>query len=180
MAFSKVAIIHFGSHRINRNAIYIPADISNWNVAIPPDEKGYGDGGFFPYGIDGMIKGSTLFLFVFVAFDLMTLNDISPNGPITKGQVETFNKVIPISIITVNSMIFVCLFGVAVTLTLIQPYYLLVCIEPSPITFGIKIHRLLLPFQNNQQPFPDAFNNIGWHWMSYLILVCGLISLFGW
>lgn len=94
---------------------------------------------FFPFGLNGVFKGATILLFSFIAFDAMVLssNDRNAAGNFNepsnvngkrcaKTIIENFHKTLPSSIISINGILLVCLFGVAVALTLIQPYYLLV------------------------------------------------------
>lgn len=98
--------------------------------------------GFFPFGLGGMWKGAAILLFSFIAFDTMVL---SSNGRMAVGNfnepsnlngkrnaktiIENFHKTLPSSIISINGMLLICLFGVAVALTLIRPNYLLVSLH---------------------------------------------------
>lgn len=152
------------------------ANISNWNIipdligknnltsttshgaiaASDTPAESVDNKGFFPFGIDGMFKGTAIILFAFIAFDAMVLsandrntagsfND-SPNAKnnnnskqqqqkqrrakknksLPKTLIENFQKTLPASILSVNGMLFICMFGVSVALTLITPHYLLV------------------------------------------------------
>lgn len=95
--------------------------------------------GFFPFGLSGMWNGAAILLFSFIAFDAMVFssNDRTAAGDFNepsnlngkrnaKTIIGNFQKTLPSSINSINGMLLICLFGVAVALTLIRPYYLLV------------------------------------------------------
>lgn len=86
-----------------------------------------GTGGFFTFGIEGMLHGAAIFAFLFVAFDAMVSSN-TEHDPEEKHQyINSFKKTVPASVMTVNGLAFVCLLGITVALTLIQPYFFLVC-----------------------------------------------------
>lgn len=109
--------------------MWFSANISNWTARLPPivgnqtvPEYG-GSGGFIPFGLEGILHGAAIFTFLFVGFDAMVL------GPDHNGKdkyIYSFKKTIPASVISINGLSFVCLLGVSVALTVIQPYFILV------------------------------------------------------
>lgn len=111
----------------------ITANISNWTAKLPNQTQSEdavivaGAGGFFAFGIEGMMHGAAIFAFLFVAFDAMVSSN-TENDPEEKHQyIDSFKKTVPSSVMTINGLAFVCLLGITVALTLIQPYFLLVC-----------------------------------------------------
>lgn len=96
-----------------------------------------GTGGFFAFGINGMFKGVVTILFMFIAFDVMIMsrwmklfwlphrqNDIAQTSTI-----EHFNRTITTAILSINTAIFICLLGMTLVLTTVQPVYALVSLE---------------------------------------------------
>lgn len=116
---------------------------------------------FFPFGLNGMWKGATILLFSFIAFDAMVyssngrnavgnnfnFNESSSSSPTKttkvngngKTVIQNFHKTLPSSILSINGILLVCLFGVAVALTLIRPYYLLVSLIHIFLYFHVTI-----------------------------------------
>ncbi|XP_077535171.1 cationic amino acid transporter 3-like isoform X2 [Haemaphysalis longicornis] len=103
------------------------ADITNWRLK-PQDIPGehHGKGGFFPYGIGGMLNGAASCFYAFVGFDCIA----------TMGEeVRNPRRAIPVGIVLSLGIVFLAYFGVSIIETLLWPYYDQNVSAPLPFVF---------------------------------------------
>ncbi|XP_018320308.1 high affinity cationic amino acid transporter 1 [Agrilus planipennis] len=104
----------------------IKANPENWKVASNTSDPSIENGGFFPFGIEGMIKGAATCFYGFVGFDCIAT---------TGEEVKNPQKAIPIAIISSLAIIFLAYFGTATVITMMVPYYLQDINAPIPHAF---------------------------------------------
>ncbi|QQP56175.1 GK20579 [Caligus rogercresseyi] len=95
------------------------ADLSNWSIPKEslPDHK-FGEGGFFPYGVSGMLAGAATCFYGFVGFDAIATSGEEARDP---------GRSIP----------FISYFGISSIITLVAPYYLQDSNAPLPHIFNL-------------------------------------------
>lgn len=89
------------------------ADPNNWSLAADAD-SGAGDGGFFPFGVSGMIKGAATCFYAFIGFDAIAT---------TGEEVKNAQRAIPIAILVSLLVCFLCYFSSATVVTMMVPFY---------------------------------------------------------
>lgn len=107
------------------------ANISNWN----PKDAVPNASGFFAYGADGVLRGILLVLFIFIAFDIMMMSPsvdfiglpMRSTTPQPHRKIQYFGQTIERTIFLINTILCLCLIGMALALTIVQPIQLMVC-----------------------------------------------------
>jgi len=119
----------------------LKADINNWMIDTVPnmswiDHKGKnqscgtsdrcGEGGFLPYGFEGVMKGAAKCFYAYIGFDAICS---------TGEEVKNPKRNIPLSIVTTLLVVSTCYCVSSVVLTLMIPFYLIDPDIPIPQAF---------------------------------------------
>lgn len=116
-------VIVTGAFKLNASNWSIPAD------QVPAHEvpgETYGEGGFAPYGIAGIVKGAAICFYGFIGFDCIATASEEAKNP---------KRSIPLSIIISLTVVFVAYFLISTVLTMMLPYYAQDAEAPLPHVF---------------------------------------------
>lgn len=121
---------------------------------VNENSQGLRTGGFYTFDIDGVFKGVVIILFMFIPFDAMIMSQWAKSvlskkhedvGNAKRTHIEHFSKTIAYAIQSINTVIFLCLLGMAFALTTIQPVHSLVSFDTlNSFHFTILLWMLLL------------------------------------
>lgn len=90
------------------------ADFENWKVPVSEVPDGYGQGGFAPYGVMGIIKGAAMCFYGFIGFDCIATAGEEAKNP---------RRAMPIAIVGSLFVVFLAYFGISTVITMMLPYY---------------------------------------------------------
>ena len=134
----------------------------------PDDFNWCGEGGFFPFGIDGVVSGAATAFYGFVGFELfnflsLQFHNIRFDVIATMGE-EVINpqRAMPIAIILSLSIIFLAYFGLSAVVTLVLPYFLQVFVASHHLSTDLALSRMLrLPFLSSLSTLAGT-GQLGW------------------
>ena len=122
-----------------------------------------GDGGFFPFGVDGIVSGAATafygfvgwesFLLIFLYILLFRFDVIATMGE----EVINPQRAMPIAIILSLSIIFLAYFGLSAVVTLVLPYFLQVI---KVLCFWLPSCSIVIPTCRTHRPPSPSYLNM--------------------
>lgn len=103
------------------------ADTSNWSIPMELVPSGRGEGGFFPYGVWGTLKGAVVCFYGFVGFDIVNAGGEEVKNP---------QRAIPTALLSVLLVVFASYAALSIVVTMMVPYYELSSIVAIPMAFS--------------------------------------------
>lgn len=113
----------------NENTTWVDIDGNNQTCA---SSGRCGSGGFLPFGVYGVVKGSAKCFYAFIGFDAIAT---------TGEEVVNPKRNIPLSIVITLLTVATCYISVSIVLTLMIPYYIVDVSIPVPQAFDyVQLH----------------------------------------